>query len=80
MDHAIEHVAKAFYDAYEDARGWEKEPEIMKEEFRMFAREAIALLEECKEIGLHAAAHSDAKGLLQSAMPAEDQAEISQAA
>lgn len=46
MDQKIENVARAFYEAEDDAHAWEREPEILKEEFRRLAREAIALLEE----------------------------------
>jgi len=41
---AVEFVAKAFYDLQDGARGWEQEPEILKEPFREYARAAIALL------------------------------------
>jgi hypothetical protein len=44
MDISIERVARAFYDAEDDGICWDAEPEILKEEFRLFAREAIALL------------------------------------
>ncbi len=44
MDHKIEYVARAFYNAEDDAQSWEHEPEILKEEFRRYAREAIAML------------------------------------
>ncbi|MCB5176056.1 hypothetical protein [Microvirga lenta] len=54
MDTAIEHVARAFYDAQDDAHSWDREPEILKEEFRRYAREAIALLR-----GKHADAQQD---------------------
>ncbi len=51
----VERVARAFYDAEEDAFLWESEPEILKEEFRQYAREAIALLERRGEQLLDAA-------------------------
>ncbi|MBM6583657.1 hypothetical protein ILT44_25995 [Microvirga sp. BT689] len=40
----IEHVARTFYDAQEEVPDWEREPEFLKEEFRQYARDAIALL------------------------------------
>lgn len=44
MNIEIEYIARAFYDAHEDAQLWDCEPEIIKEEFRSFAREALHLL------------------------------------
>ena len=49
MDIRIERVARAFYDAEDDGLCWDAEPEILKEEFRSLAREAIALLEAATE-------------------------------
>ena len=46
MNSEIEYVARAFYDAHEDAQLWDHEPEIIKDEFRAFAREAIRILSE----------------------------------
>jgi hypothetical protein len=56
MNQKIENVARAFYDAEDCAQAWDREPEILKEEFRRFAREAIALLaqasgEDLDEVG-----------------------------
>lgn len=45
MDQQIEHVARALYDAEGDGLSWEHEPEILKAEFRRYARGAIALLD-----------------------------------
>lgn len=42
----VDRVARAFYDADDDAHAWESEPEILKDEFREYARRAIALLEQ----------------------------------
>jgi len=58
MDTQVEYVARAFYDAEDDAQVWDREPEILKEEFRRLAREAIALLnqqraEELQELGMY---------------------------
>ncbi|MCG7393249.1 hypothetical protein MHY87_10060 [Microvirga sp. ACRRW] len=44
MDQEVEYVARALYEAEEDAFLWDAEPEILKEEFRIYARAAIALL------------------------------------
>jgi predicted metal-binding protein len=46
---AVESVAKAFYSAQEGARGWEREPEALKERFRTHARAAITLLDESSQ-------------------------------
>jgi predicted metal-binding protein len=46
---AVESIAKAFYSAQEGARGWEREPETLKERFRTHARAAITLLDEAAE-------------------------------
>jgi hypothetical protein len=53
---AVEFVAKAFYDLQEGARGWDREPDALREPFRRYARDAIALLEpvsEKKPSGVH---------------------------
>ncbi len=42
----VEHVARAFYDAQEETPDWDSEPQFLKEEFREYARDAIALLEQ----------------------------------
>lgn len=44
MDQEVEFVARALYEAEDDAFFWEAEPEILKEEFRRYARAAIAML------------------------------------
>jgi hypothetical protein len=46
MNDHIENIARAFYAAEEEAQFWEREPEILKEEFRRHARTALALLEQ----------------------------------
>jgi hypothetical protein len=38
MEHEIEAVARALYAAEDDAQVWEREPEILKAEFRRHAR------------------------------------------
>jgi hypothetical protein len=52
MNTQVEFVARALYDAEDDAQCWECEPEILKEEFRQYARQAIALLEQERAYGL----------------------------
>lgn len=44
MDQEVEFVARALYEAEDDALLWEAEPEILKDEFRRYARAAIAML------------------------------------
>jgi hypothetical protein len=44
MEYEIEAVARALYSAEDDAQVWEREPEILKEEFRDHARIALAML------------------------------------
>jgi hypothetical protein len=44
MDCEIESVARALHSAEEDAHLWEREPEIVKEEFRFYARAALEML------------------------------------
>lgn len=45
MEYEIEAVARAMYAAEDDAKVWEREPEILKTEFRRYARAALELLE-----------------------------------
>ena len=44
MDQEVEFVARALYEAEDDALLWEAEPEFLREEFRHYARLAIAML------------------------------------
>jgi hypothetical protein len=46
MDYRIELVARAFYDAEYEGFSWDNEPEILKRQFREYARNAINLLNE----------------------------------
>src|ERR687890_2500693 len=46
MDYEVENVARAFYYAENDSQVWESEAEILKEEFRLYARTAISVLED----------------------------------
>jgi hypothetical protein len=42
----VEHVARAFYDAENDGHSWDNTPNNIKDEFRLYARAAIALHEQ----------------------------------
>jgi hypothetical protein len=58
MDHLqqqVEHVARGFYDAQEETPDWDSEPEFLKDQFREYARDAIALVEQDSELLLTAA-------------------------
>lgn len=44
MDCEIEHVARALHSAEDNAQLWEREPEIVKEEFRSYACAALEML------------------------------------
>ncbi|MDP8919552.1 MAG: hypothetical protein M3O00_11790 [Pseudomonadota bacterium] len=59
MEHEIEAVARALYAAEDDAQVWEREPEILKAEFRRHARAALELLEQhrSQKLSERAAAH-----------------------
>ena len=54
----IEHVARAFYDIVHDGKLWDVEFEIIKEEFRLCARNAIDLLQQHQERSLVEAFYS----------------------
>jgi len=45
MDDDVEYIAKAFYALQDEARGWDREPERLKEAFRHDARMAIAMVD-----------------------------------
>lgn len=55
MDDDVECIAKAFYALQDEARGWDREPERLKEAFRQDARTALALvdagIEACRQAG-----------------------------
>ena len=51
MDQEIERVAQAFYYAEDDGQAWDSEPEILKAEFRQYARDAIVLLARAQRQG-----------------------------
>jgi hypothetical protein len=44
VNQQVEHVARAFYEAQEAAQSWNRVPDLLKDEFRLHARQAIALL------------------------------------
>jgi hypothetical protein len=46
MDHKLELVAQAFYEADTEASLWDNEPAVCKEQFREFARNVINLVNE----------------------------------
>jgi hypothetical protein len=50
VSQAVETVARAFYDAEGEGHSWDHEPEILKEEFRRLASNAIATLEKQKDV------------------------------
>jgi hypothetical protein len=45
MDEDVECIAIAFYALQDEARGWDREPERLKEAFRHAARTAIAMVD-----------------------------------
>jgi hypothetical protein len=46
MDYQVELVARAFFEAEHEDFSWDAEAELVREEFRQYARNAIGLLEE----------------------------------
>ena len=46
MEAEIEFVARALYTAEDDAQDWDREPDIIKDEFRLYACTALELLAE----------------------------------
>ncbi len=57
MNQEVEFVARALYEAEDNAAVWDAEPEDLKEEFRRYARAAIALLPQQDLDGQDAAEH-----------------------
>lgn len=55
LQQQVEHVARAFYEAQEETPDWDNEPEFLKNEFREYARDAIALFDQHSEPLLTAA-------------------------
>lgn len=46
MEAEIEFVARALHAAEDDTQTWDREPDIIKDEFRLYARAALELLAE----------------------------------
>jgi hypothetical protein len=46
MDYQVELVARAFYDAEHEGSSWDCESEVLRREFRGYARNAIDLLDD----------------------------------
>jgi hypothetical protein len=46
MDYQVELVARAFYEAEHEDFSWDGEAELVRDEFREYARNAIGLLHE----------------------------------
>ncbi|MEE1613991.1 hypothetical protein [Microvirga sp. CF3016] len=46
MEAEIEFVARALYTAEDNAQVWEREPDVVKDEFRLYAQVALELLAE----------------------------------
>ena len=63
----VEHVARAFHDAECDGQPWDNAPEGIREEFRLYAREAIALSAQLQQQRQVAAVGPAAGNLLEAA-------------
>jgi hypothetical protein len=50
IDDEVEDVARAIYASEYDSRGWEQEPELLKERFLKEARLAIAALDRLRHL------------------------------
>ncbi|WP_157934233.1 hypothetical protein [Microvirga ossetica] len=48
-DQDIEHIARAFFVAWHQDASWETASRILKHEFRLYARQAIGMLEKNQE-------------------------------
>jgi hypothetical protein len=46
MDYKVELVARAFYEAEQEACPWDSQPAVRQEQFREFAHNAMKLLNE----------------------------------
>jgi len=46
MDYQVELVARAFFEAEHEDFFWDSEAELVRDEFREYARNAISLLDE----------------------------------
>ena len=61
MDHKVELVAQAFYEADPEASLWDNEPAVCKEQFREFARSVINLVNEDISVLLPASENASAE-------------------
>jgi len=48
-DQDIEHIARAFFVAWHQDASWEAASRILKHEFRLYARQAIGMIEKSQE-------------------------------
>jgi hypothetical protein len=48
-DQEIEHIARAFFIARNQVGTWETAPRLMKHEFRLYARQALSMLNKERE-------------------------------
>jgi hypothetical protein len=49
VDLEVEHIARAFFAAWHGAAAWEDASRSLKHEFRLYARQAISMLEKRQE-------------------------------
>ena len=49
VDLEIEHIAQAFFAARHETEAWENASRTLKHEFRLYARQAISMLERRQE-------------------------------
>ncbi len=56
MNQEIDYVARALYEAEDDAHVWDCAPEAIKDEFRLYAQAAIELFDRQKEMAAAATA------------------------
>ncbi len=66
MDHKLELVAQAFYEADTEASLWDNEPAVCKEQFREFARNVINLVNEDVGVILPASENAPAEECVRS--------------
>jgi hypothetical protein len=45
----IEHIARTFYAARHESADWDKASRVLKHEYRLYARQALQMLERCHE-------------------------------
>lgn len=50
MNQEIEYVARALYEAENDAHVWDRASETIKDEFRLYAKAAIDMFDRQKEM------------------------------